>query len=175
MTMMDVFMRLAQGRLEPEEWESWWGQHAEEVKKAVSPGDFLRIELTPGYRVDYWAMVKCQSGVRQYLDKLGIFYLRTGEYERLAREADERKKQNVEQVYREKIEPLAYIDATREGPPSMRSMTMFAPSCADITDSSPAGHKINFKTQATCSNYGRWPVCSATSSYPVQLFYNLSR
>ena len=106
MTMMDVFMRLAQGRLEPEEWESWWGQHAEEVKKAVSPGDFLRIKLTPGYRVDYWAMVKCQSGVRQYLDKLGIFYLRTGEYERLAREADERKKQNVEQIYREKMEPL---------------------------------------------------------------------
>ena len=102
MTMMDVFMRLAQGRLEPEEWESWWGQHAEEVKKAVSPGDFLRIKLTPGYQTDYWAMVKCQSGVRQYLDKLGIFYLRTNEYERLAREADEWKKQNVEQAYWEK-------------------------------------------------------------------------
>lgn len=61
---------------------------------------------------------------------------------RLAPEADERKKQNVEQVYREKIEPLAYIDATREGPPSMRSMTMFALSCASIMGSSPAGHKL---------------------------------
>ena len=54
MTMMDIFMRLAQGRLEPEEWEIWWGQHAEGVKKAVSPGDLLRLKLTPGYQVNYW-------------------------------------------------------------------------------------------------------------------------
>ena len=45
MTMMDVFMLLAQGRLEPEERKSWWGQHAEGVKKAVSPGDLLRLKL----------------------------------------------------------------------------------------------------------------------------------
>jgi len=79
----EMFIRLANCQLEPPEWINWWNQYADEIKRLISPGDFMRIKIGPNPQPNpYENMCKGQEAAIRYFGKSGIEIPENDSYER---------------------------------------------------------------------------------------------
>ncbi|HET9394441.1 MAG TPA: hypothetical protein VFO36_00175 [Nitrospiraceae bacterium] len=82
-----AFKDLAEGRLEPNDWLTWWNAHVSEVEAIATRGAFLRIKPTHLDSGPARAAHMSQQGVCKLLDSLAVTYVLSDRYERQA-EAD---------------------------------------------------------------------------------------
>lgn len=68
--MHQIFMQIAQGTLEPADWEIWWHSHTDALKKQLSPGDILRI-MPAAWQPTYHWMNITQNGIAYYFSYHG--------------------------------------------------------------------------------------------------------
>ena len=63
--MKQIFLRVAAGEVEPDEWETWWNSNKARLEEALNRGDRGRMMPASWYASYYW-MAKTQSGVAYY-------------------------------------------------------------------------------------------------------------
>jgi hypothetical protein len=78
----DALMALAEGRTEPDDWLSWWAEHATSVEAVCPRGWFLRLvpKANDGPLRTAQAVLWSQGGAFYVLDKLGVAAERSARY-----------------------------------------------------------------------------------------------
>ena len=83
--MKQMFLHVAAGNVEPEEWEKWWNSNKARLEAALTRGD--RVRMMPAlWSADYYWMVKTQSGIAYYFHAQGRPVKTSGYYEEKAKE-----------------------------------------------------------------------------------------
>lgn len=103
--MNNMFIRLAECKLDVSTWEQWWNTHLNELKASLSPGDMLRIKLPVNKSINYYTMYQSQMGAKRYLEKYNIPYTDSDLYAELARNEQEDYERKIIQEDLKKIEP----------------------------------------------------------------------
>lgn len=63
--MKQMFLRIAAGDVEPEEWEQWWNSNRLKLEETLTRGDRGRI-MPALWSANYYWMTKTQGGVAYY-------------------------------------------------------------------------------------------------------------
>lgn len=100
----DMFIRLAACQLEPPEWKDWWNQHVDEIKRLISPGDFMRIKVG-SYPNPYETMCKSQEAAIRYLGKSGVVIPPNDYYQTKRNQFRQERLQEAIQEYEQQIGP----------------------------------------------------------------------
>ena len=96
--MKQMFLQVAAGKVEPQEWEKWWDSNKEKLEKTLTRGDRMRIMPTQ-WRADYAWMTKTQSGVAYYFHAQGRPVKTSPSYEEKARQEEARRIQRALEQY----------------------------------------------------------------------------
>ena len=68
--MKQMFLHVAAGNVEPEEWETWWNGNKARPEEILTRGD--RVRMMPAlWSANYCWMAKTQSGVACYFHAQG--------------------------------------------------------------------------------------------------------
>ena len=62
--MKQMFLRIAAGDVEPEEWETWWNSNRLKLEETLTRGDRGRI-MPALWSANYYWMTKTQGGLSQ--------------------------------------------------------------------------------------------------------------
>ena len=96
--MKRIFLRVAAGEMEPEEWETWWNSNKARLEEFLNRGD--RGRMMPAlWEANYYWMAKTQSGVAYYFHAQGRPVKVSGYYEEKTREEEERERQKAMEGY----------------------------------------------------------------------------
>ena len=96
--MKQMFLQVAAGKVEPQEWKKWWDSNKEKLEKTLTRGDRMRIMPTQ-WRADYAWMTKTQSGVAYYFHAQGRPVKTSPSYEEKARQEEARRIQRALEQY----------------------------------------------------------------------------
>ena len=96
--MKQMFLQVAAGKVEPQEWKKWWDSNKEKLEKNLTRGDRMRIMPTQ-WHADYSWMTKTQSGVAYYLHAQGRPVKTSPSYEEKARHEEVRRIQRAMEQY----------------------------------------------------------------------------
>ena len=78
--MKQKFLQVAAGKVEPEEWETWWNSNQARLEEALNRGD--RGRMMPAlWSANYYWMAKTQRGVAYYFHAQGRPVKTAGYYE----------------------------------------------------------------------------------------------
>lgn len=96
--MKQMFLHVAAGNVEPEEWEKWWNSNKDRLEEALNRGD--RGRMMPFlWSADYYWMAKTQSGVAYYFHAQGRPVKTSDYYEEKAKEEESRNRQKAMEAY----------------------------------------------------------------------------
>lgn len=96
--MKQIFLRVAAGEVEPEEWETWWNSNRPKLEEALNRGD--RGRMMPAlWDASYYWMAKTQSGVAYYFHAQGRPVKVSGYYEEKRQEEEARQRQKAMEGY----------------------------------------------------------------------------
>ena len=96
--MKQMFLRVAAGEVEPEEWAKWWNSNSLKLDEALNRGD--RGRMMPAlWSASYYWMAKTQSGVAYYFHAQGRPVKTSGYYEEKAQEEEMRERQKAMEKY----------------------------------------------------------------------------
>ena len=96
--MKQMFLHVAAGDVEPEEWETWWNSNSFKLEEALNRGD--RGRMMPAlWSANYYWMAKTQSGVAYYFHAQGRPVKTAGYYEEKAKEEEIRSRQKAMETY----------------------------------------------------------------------------
>ena len=96
--MKRIFLRVAAGEMESEEWETWWNSNKARLEEFLNRGD--RGRMMPAlWEANYYWMAKTQSGVAYYFHAQGRPVKVSGYYEEKTREEEERERQKAMEGY----------------------------------------------------------------------------
>lgn len=96
--MKQMFLRVAAGETEPEEWEKWWNSNKAGLEEILTRGD--RGRMMPAlWSAGYYWMTKTQSGVAYYFYAQGRPVKTSGYYEEKAKEEENRDRQKAMEAY----------------------------------------------------------------------------
>ena len=96
--MKQMFLRVAAGEVEPEEWEKWWNSNRDMLEKNLTRGDRVRI-MSGFWTATYYGMMKTQSGIAHYFHAQGRPVKVSGYYEEKKREEEKRERQKAMERY----------------------------------------------------------------------------
>ena len=96
--MKQMFLRVAAGEVEPEEWGKWWNSNRNMLEKILKRGDQARIMPTFWSASYYW-MAKTQDGVAYYFHAQGRPVKVSAYYEEKKREEEKRDRQKAMERY----------------------------------------------------------------------------
>ena len=96
--MKQMFLRVAAGETEPEEWEKWWNSNKIKLEETLTRGDRGRM-MPVLWSANYYWMTKTQSGVAYYFHAQGRPVKTSGYYEEKAREEEIRDRQKAMETY----------------------------------------------------------------------------
>ena len=99
--MKQMFLRIAAGDVEPEEWEQWWNSNRLKLEETLTRGDRGRI-MPALWSANYYWMTKTQGGVAYYFHTQGRPVKTSGYYEEKAREEEIRDRQKAMEAYHRK-------------------------------------------------------------------------
>ncbi len=88
--MKQIFLRVAAGEVEPDEWETWWNSNKARLEEALNRGDRGRMMPASWYASYYW-MAKTQSGVAYYFYAQGRPIKTSNYYEEKMQEEEKRE------------------------------------------------------------------------------------
>ena len=100
--MRRMFLRVAAGEVEPEEWEKWWNSNRDMLEKNLTRGDQKRI-MPALWSASYYWMVKTQDGIAYYFHAQGRPVKASGYYEEKRLEEEKREKQKAMERYHRDI------------------------------------------------------------------------
>lgn len=103
--MKQMFLRVAAGEIEPEEWETWWNSNRVKLEETLNQGDRGRI-MPALWSANYYWMTKTQGGVAYYFHAQGRPVKTSGYYEEKAREEEIRERQRAMEAYHRKTAPV---------------------------------------------------------------------
>ena len=93
--MKQIFLRVAAGEVEPEEWEAWWNSNKTKLEESLNRGD--RGRMMPAlWDANYYWMAKTQSGVAYYFHAQGRPVKVSSYYEEKMQEEERGQEENVE-------------------------------------------------------------------------------
>ncbi len=96
--MKQVFLRVAAGEIEPEEWGKWWNGNKVKLEEILTRGD--RGRMMPAlWNANYYWMAKTQSGVAYYFHAQGRPIKTSNYYEEKAREEEIRDRRKAMETY----------------------------------------------------------------------------
>ena len=96
--MKQIFLRVAAGDVEPEEWETWWNSNRSKLEESLNRGD--RGRMMPAlWDASYYWMAKTQSGVAYYFHAQGRPVKVSGYYEEKMQEEEMRERQEAMESY----------------------------------------------------------------------------
>ncbi len=96
--MKQMFLRVAAGEVEPEEWAKWWNSNSLKLDEALNRGD--RGRMMPAlWSASYYWMAKTQRGVAYYFHAQGRPVKTSGYYEEKAQEEEMRERQKATEKY----------------------------------------------------------------------------
>ena len=96
--MKQMFLRVAAGEVEPEEWAKWWNSNKFKLDEALNRGD--RGRMMPAlWSASYYWMAKTQRGVAYYFHAQGRPVKTSGYYEEKAQEEEMRERQKAMEKY----------------------------------------------------------------------------
>ena len=96
--MKQIFLRVAAGEVEPEEWEAWWNSNKTKLEESLNRGD--RGRMMPAlWDANYYWMAKTQSGVAYYFHAQGRPVKVSDHYEKKMLEEEERERQKAMEGY----------------------------------------------------------------------------
>lgn len=96
--MKQIFLRVAAGEMEPEEWEAWWNSNRLKLEEVLNRGD--RGRMMPAlWDANYYWMAKTQSGVAYYFHAQGRPVKVSGYYEEKRQEEEARERQKAMESY----------------------------------------------------------------------------
>ena len=102
--MKQMFLRVAAGEVEPEEWEAWWNNNRLKLDESPNRGD--RGRMMPAlWDTHYYWMAKTQSGVAYYFRAQGCPVKVSGYYEEKMKEEEERERQKAMEGYHRDTAP----------------------------------------------------------------------
>ena len=96
--MKQMFLRVAAGEVEPEEWAKWWDVNGLRLEEFLNRGDRMRM-MPALWSANYYWMAKTQSGVAYYFHAQGRPVKTSGYYEEKAREEERRERQKAMEKY----------------------------------------------------------------------------
>ncbi len=96
--MKRMFLRVAAGEVEPEEWEKWWDVNGLRLEEFLNRGDRMRM-MPALWSASYYWMAKTQSGVAYYFHAQGRPVKTSGYYEEKAQEEERRERQKAMEKY----------------------------------------------------------------------------
>ena len=102
--MKQMFLRIAAGDVEPEEWETWWNSNRLKLEETLTRGDRGRI-MPALWSANYYWMTKTQGGVAYYFHTQGRPVKTSGYYAEKAQEEKNRDRQKAMEVYHRKTAP----------------------------------------------------------------------
>ena len=106
--MKQMFLRIAAGDVEPEEWEQWWNSNKTGLEENLTRGD--RGRMMPAlWSASYYWMSKTQSGVAYYFHAQGRPVKTSGYYEEKAREEEIRDRQKALEAYHRKTASARHL------------------------------------------------------------------
>ena len=116
--MKQIFLRVAEGEVEPKEWEAWWNSHSLKLEEALNRGD--RGRMMPAlWDASYYWMAKTQSGVAYYFHAQGRPVKVSDYYEKKMLEEEERERQKAMEGYHRDTAPARQRwEAYLEGHPT---------------------------------------------------------
>jgi len=116
--MKQIFLRVAEGEVEPKEWEAWWNSHSLKLEEALNRGD--RGRMMPAlWDASYYWMAKTQSGVAYYFHAQGRPVKVSDYYEKKMLEEEERERQKPMKGYHKDTAPARQRwEAYLEGHPT---------------------------------------------------------
>ncbi len=116
--MKQIFLRVAEGEVEPKEWEAWWNSHSLKLEEALNRGD--RGRMMPAlWDASYYWMAKTQSGVAYYFHAQGRPVKVSDYYEKKMLEEEERERQKAMKGYHKDTAPARQRwEAYLEGHPT---------------------------------------------------------
>ncbi len=96
--MKQIFLRVAAGKMEPEEWEVWWNSNRLKLEESLNRGD--RGRMMPAlWNANYYWMAKTQSGVAYYFHAQGRPVKVSDYYEKKMQEEEMRERQKAMEGY----------------------------------------------------------------------------
>ena len=96
--MKQIFLRVAAGEMEPEEWEAWWNSNRPKLEEVLNRGD--RGRMMPAlWDANYYWMAKTQSGIAYYFHAQGRPVKVSGYYEEKRQEEEARERQKAMEGY----------------------------------------------------------------------------
>ncbi len=102
--MKQIFLRVAAGEVEPEEWEAWWNSNSLKLEESLNRGD--RGRMMPAlWDANYYWMAKTQSGVAYYFHAQGRPVKVSDYYEKKMQEEEERERQKALEGYHKDTAP----------------------------------------------------------------------
>ena len=99
--MKQMFLRIAAGDVEPEEWETWWNSNRLKLEETLTRGDRGRI-MPALWSANYYWMTKTQGGVAYYFHTQGRPVKTSGYYAEKAQEEENRDRQKAMEAYHRK-------------------------------------------------------------------------
>ena len=96
--MKQMFLRVAAGEVETEEWEKWWNSNRDMLEKNLTRGDRVRIMPALWSATYYW-MIKTQEGIVYYFHAQGRPVKVSGYYEEKKLEEEKRDRQKAMERY----------------------------------------------------------------------------
>ena len=96
--MKQMFLHVAAGEIEPEEWEKWWNSNRVKLEETLNRGDRGRI-MPALWSANYYWMTKTQGGVAYYFHAQGRPVKTSDYYEEKAKEEEIRERQKVMETY----------------------------------------------------------------------------
>ena len=102
--MKQIFLRVAAGEVEPEEWEAWWNSNKTKLEESLNRGD--RGRMMPAlWDANYYWMAKTQSGVAYYFHAEGRPVKVSSYYGEKMQEEEMRERQKAMEGYHKDTAP----------------------------------------------------------------------
>ena len=102
--MKQMFLRVAAGEVEPEEWEKWWNSNKTKLEGILTRGDRMRI-MPAFWSASYYWMAKTQVGIAYYFHAQGRPVKVSGYYEEKTQEEEKRDRQRAMERYHRNTAP----------------------------------------------------------------------
>ena len=103
--MKQMFLRVADGDVEPEEWGKWWNSNKDKLEKILTRGDCVRI-MSAFWSESYYSMTKTQNGIAYYFKAQGRPVKLSGYYEEKVLEEEVRDRQKAMEKFYEDTAPV---------------------------------------------------------------------
>lgn len=103
--MMSIFDKVINAQIEPQDWQQWWNEHEIQLRKTISPGDFLRMKPNQRNWSDniYISMCYSQEGITRYMKKQGIVVSPSRIYEDKQKQRRQQQENDAMLEYKQRV------------------------------------------------------------------------